>query len=130
MLENIRTGLTGEKTVEVTHNLTIASLNEKLPAVYSTPAMILLMEMAAASLIHPLLPAGHISVGTEVNIRHLAATPLGDHVTATARVLEIAGNLVKFEVEARDSRLLIGSGTHTRAVIEIARFMRRLENRN
>jgi predicted thioesterase len=129
MLENIRTGLTGEKTVEVTHNLTIASLNEKLPAVYSTPAMILLMEMAAASLIHPLLPTGHISVGTEVNIRHLAATPLGDHVTATARVLEIAGNLVKFEVEARDSRLLIGSGTHTRAVIEIARFMRRLGKR-
>lgn len=127
MLENIRTGLTGENSAEVTHELTIASLHERLPAVYSTPAMILLMEVAAAKLIHPLLPAGQISVGTEVSIRHLAATPLGDRVTATARVIEVAGNLVKFEVEARDSRALIGTGTHTRAVVEIARFVKGLE---
>lgn len=127
MSQEIRLGLSGEKTTEVTRDLTIASINDALPAVYGTPAMICLMEMTAASVIEPHLPAGYISVGYEVNIRHLAATPLGDRVTVAAKVIEIVNNLIKFEVEARDSRQLIGSGTHTRAIIELERFLRRLK---
>ena len=92
--------------------------------------MILLMEMAAAAALQPHLPPGYISVGIEVNIRHLAATPLGDRVTAVATVTEVVGNLVKFTVEARDSRQLIGDGTHTRAVIEVERFIRGLKKRS
>lgn len=124
--EGLRVGLSGEKRTEVTRDLTIAMHDATLPPVYGTPLMIYLMEVAAADVMQPFLAAGHISVGVEVNVRHLAATPLGDHVTATARVVEIKGNLVKFAVEARDSRQLIGSGTHTRAAIETARFVRGL----
>jgi fluoroacetyl-CoA thioesterase len=126
MMEGLRIGLSGDKSVEVTRDLTIAMHDATLPPVFGTPMMIYVMEVAAAEVMQPFLPAGHISVGVEVNVRHLAATPLGDRVTASARVVEIKGNLVKFAVEARDSRQLIGSGTHTRAAIETARFVRGL----
>lgn len=129
MTDEIRAGLESEKTIEVTPELTIASLNEELPAVYSTPSMILLMELTASEAMEPYLPAGHISVGVEVSIRHLAATPVGEKVTCTARVLEITRNLVKFAVEARDEHRLIGTGTHTRAIIELARFVQGLQQR-
>lgn len=129
MFEEIEPGLGHEKSQTVTRELTIATLLEGLPAVYGTPAMILLMEVTAAEAIQPLLPTGHISVGTEVHVRHLAATPLGERVTATAKVVGVAGNLVKFEVEARDERQLIGSGTHTRAIVDLERFARGLKRR-
>lgn len=127
MLEGLRVGLSGDKRVEVTLDLTIAMHDATLPPVFGTPMMIYAMEVAAAEVMGPFLPAGHISVGIEVSVRHLAATPLGDQVRASARVVEIKGNLVKFEVEARDSHQLIGSGTHTRAAIETARFVRGLQ---
>ena len=125
--EGLTIGLSNEQSIEVTRELTIASLSDGLPAVYSTPAMILLMEIAAASGIRPVLPPDHISVGVEVNIRHLAATPVGDLVTASAKVIDISGNLVRFAVQARDSRQLIGDGTHTRAIVDLQRFVRGLD---
>lgn len=129
MFDHIRLGLSAEKSIEVTRELTIAVLSEQLPAVYSTPAMILLMEVTSSEAIQPHLPPGHISVGVEVNIRHLAATPMGERVTATAKVIDIVNNLVRFEVEARDEKQLIGSGTHTRAMVELERFLRGLKRR-
>jgi predicted thioesterase len=129
MLEGLRVGHTGEKTAEVTKDMTLAYYNESLPHVLGTPMMIFLMEVAAGESMAPFIPEGHISVGVEVNIRHLAATPAGDTVTAKATVIEVVDNLVKFEVEAHDSAHLIGSGTHTRAVIEVERFVRRLSRR-
>jgi predicted thioesterase len=129
MLEGLRVGHTGEKTVAVTKDMTLAYYNESLPHVLGTPMMIFLMEVAAGEAMAPYVPEGHISVGVEVNIRHLAATPVGDTVTAKATVIEVVDNLVKFEVEAHDSAHLIGSGTHTRAVIEVERFVRRLNRR-
>ena len=91
--------------------------------------MILLMETAAAELMLPYLPEGNISVGVEVNIRHLAATPGGESVTARATVRELVGNLIRFDVEVHDSVQLVGEGTHVRAVIDVDRFRRGLENR-
>jgi predicted thioesterase len=129
MFEGLRVGMIGEKSAEVTKELTIASHNESLPAVFGTPMMIYLMEVAAAEVMQPFLPAGHISVGVEVCVRHLAATPLGDCVTIKATVLEVIDNMVKFEVEAHDSKQLIGSGTHTRAALDLERFKRGLEKR-
>ncbi len=73
MFDHIRLGLSAEKNIEVTRDLTIAVLSDQLPAVYSTPAMIWLMETTSGEAILPHLPPGHISVGVEVNIRHLAA---------------------------------------------------------
>ena len=129
MLEGLRVGFKGETVREVTHDLTIASIRSELPAVLSTPSMILLMETAAAELMLPYLPEGNISVGVEVNIRHLAATPGGEIVTARATVRELVGNLIRFDVEVHDSVQLVGEGTHVRAVIDVDRFRRGLENR-
>jgi fluoroacetyl-CoA thioesterase len=129
MLEGLRVGFKGETVREVTHELTIASIRSELPAVLSTPSMILLMETAAAELMLPYLPEGNISVGVEVNIRHLAATPGGETVTARATVRELVGNLIRFDVEVHDSVQLVGEGTHVRAVIDVDRFRRGLENR-
>ena len=129
MSDDTRLGLSFEKSIEVTKELTIAVLGDEFPAVYSTPAMIWLMETTAGEAIMPHLPSGFISVGTEVNVRHLAATPMGERVTATAKVIEVVNNLIKFEVESRDPYQLIGSGTHTRAIIELERFLRGLKRR-
>jgi predicted thioesterase len=73
------------------------------------------------------LPPGWVSVGVDVCIRHLAATPIGRTVTATARVTAVGDKLVAFEVEAHDGVNLIGTGTHTRAPVELARFERNLQ---
>ncbi len=129
MLEGLRVGDKAEKTIEVTRELTIQAHDPNLPPVYSTPAMIYLMEVAAAEAMHSHLPEGSISVGVEINVRHAAPTPIGDSVTARATVLEVVDNLVKFEVEAHDSRQLIGSGEHTRAVLNLERFVNGLKKK-
>jgi len=87
--------------------------------------MILHMEMAAGSAIQPSLPAGYVSVGTTVNIRHLAATPIGRRVRAMARIVEIEARSVVFEVEAWDGDRKIGDGTHRRGIVNVAEFEQR-----
>ncbi|QQS48660.1 MAG: thioesterase family protein [Acidobacteriota bacterium] len=129
MLEGLRVGDKAEKTIEVTRELTIQAHDPNLPPVYSTPAMIYLMEVAAAEAMRSHLPEGGISVGVEINVRHAAPTPIGDRVTARATVLEVVDNLVKFEVEAHDNRQLIGSGEHTRAVLDLERFVNGLKRK-
>lgn len=129
MLEGLRVGETIELERDIPAEWSIATIDPALPAVLGTPAMIVLMEMAAAQGMLRFLPEGHISLGVEVSVRHLAATPVGERVRARATVVEVAGRLVKFEIEAHDSQQLIGTGTHVRSVVEVARFLRRLENR-
>lgn len=93
--------------------------------VLSTPAMIGLMERAASRALTPLLPEGWTSVGTEVCVRHLAATPPGDSVRATATLLEARGQRLKFRVQAHNATRKIGEGTHERAIVHLERFRRR-----
>src|SRR5262245_6890160 len=100
-----------------------------MPEVYGTPLMIYLMEVASARAVAPYLPPGHVSVGTEVNVKHLAATPVGLTVTATATVTATNGRLVTFAVRAHDGVELIGEGTHVRAVVEVGRFQGRVEGK-
>lgn len=116
----------GTETVIVREELTVRHHIPTMPAVYGTPMMIYLMEVAAANAIHPHLPEGWVSVGAEVNVRHLAATPVGRTVTATARVTEINERLVRFHVEAHDGVRRIGEGTHVRGVIDLRKFEDRL----
>ncbi|MBR0956526.1 thioesterase family protein [Bradyrhizobium japonicum] len=124
-LENVTTGMTAEKLVTVTPEMTVGHAVPGMPAVYATPTMILHMEMAAGSAVQPLLPAGHVSVGMMVNIRHLAATPVGRTVRAMARVVTVEARSVLFEVEAWDGDRKIGDGTHRRGVVDVAEFERR-----
>ena len=116
----------GTETVVVREELTVRHHIPTMPAVYGTPMMIYLMEVAAANAIHPHLPEGWVSVGAEVSIRHLAATPIGRTVTATATVIEINERLVRFRVEAHDGVRRIGEGTHVRGVIDLKKFEERL----
>ena len=114
------------ETVIVTHELTVAHLIPGMPEVYGTPCMIYLMEHAAATAIRPFLPPGWISVGTQVNVRHLAATPLGFQITATATVQSVSDRLVVFSVKAHDGIDLVGEGTHERAVMDLSRLQSKI----
>jgi fluoroacetyl-CoA thioesterase len=92
--------------------------------------MIAFMEGASHSLLAQYLPEGYSSVGTHVDVRHLAPTPQGSTVRVKTEVVEIEGNLVKFNVQAWDELEQIGSGLHERAIIEIARFQRRVATKS
>ncbi len=94
--------------------------------VLSTPSMIGLMEGAAATAVAPLLPDGSVSVGVRVDVRHLAATPLGMAVRARAELIEIDGRRLTFRVEAFDAHEKIGEGVHERAIVEPARLLARV----
>jgi fluoroacetyl-CoA thioesterase len=98
-----------------------------LPAVLATPVMIMAMENAALNAIKPYLAPGQSAVGTHVDVAHLAATPIGHKVTAEAEVTRVDGRRIDFTVRAFDGVEPIGSGTHQRMLIELARFNERLK---
>ena len=106
-----------EKTVEF--QWTIAAYNPDLPAIFSTPSMSALMEVAAAKAIQDHLPPGTISVGTRIEVDHLKAVPQGTTVLAEARYLGNDGRFLAFEVEARAKDLVIGRGKVYRAIVTL-----------
>lgn len=118
-------GLTAEATTTVTPQNTAAAVGSGGVDVYATPSMIGLMEMAALRAVQPHLAEGETTVGTVVNVKHLAATPLGMAVRATARLTEVDGRRLVFTVEAFDDREKIGEGTHERFVVPLQKFLDR-----
>ncbi|HWV95565.1 MAG TPA: thioesterase [Xanthobacteraceae bacterium] len=118
----IKVGLSAERLVTVTHDLTVQRFVPTMPAVYATPMMILEMEMTSGDAIAPYLPAGWVTVGTEVDVRHLEATPVGREVRTTSRVIEVLRRVIRFEVEAFDGDRKIGAGRHGRGFVNIADF--------
>ncbi len=126
-LADVRPGMTGRKEVVVTRDLTVGAHVHGMPFVYGTPMMILAMEIASGEAVRGHLPAGWATVGSEVNIRHLAPTPVGRTVVATARVIEVAGRSVLFAVEAHDGVRKVGEGTHRRGAVHLERFLKRAE---
>jgi fluoroacetyl-CoA thioesterase len=97
-----------------------------LPPVLATPVMIMAMENAALNAIRAFLDPGESAVGTAVDVRHLAATPVGRQITAEAEVTLIDGRHIDFRVRATEGGKEIGLGTHSRAVIDMAKFAERL----
>jgi len=95
-------GTTNEQTIQVTDELTVGFSVAGMPMVFATPQMIQHMEVVCAAAIAPLLPDGWISVGTTVDVQHLAATPVGFNVTTKCTVVEVSGPMVTFEVVAED----------------------------
>ncbi len=110
----------------VTENL-VSFRKPEAPAVLSTPWLLSVMETAAYEAIRPHLEPGEVSVGTGFDFEHLAPTPAGDTVVATARVTAVEGNRISLEFEAHDSRVMIARGKHVRAVIDKERFQSRLK---
>lgn len=97
-----------------------------LPQVFATPMMVTAMENAALNAVRAYLEPGESAVGTGVNVRHVAATPVGHQVTAEAQVTKIDGRRIEFKISARDETEEIGSGTHERMVVDLARLDARL----
>lgn len=97
-----------------------------LPAVFATPVMIMVMENAALNAIKTYLDPGESAVGTAVNVRHLAATSAGRQVVGEAEVTSVNGRQIEFAVRATEGEKEIGVGTHSRVVIDLAKFARRL----
>jgi fluoroacetyl-CoA thioesterase len=101
-----------------------------LPQVLATPVMILIMENAALNAIRPFLDADESAVGTAVDVKHFAATPVGHEVCATAEVVKVEGKRVDFKVWASDGIEEIGNGTHQRVVIDLRSFNERLAKKS
>ena len=97
-----------------------------LPPVFATPVMIMVMENAALNAIRAYLDPGESAVGTAVNVRHFAATPVGRRVSGEAEVTEVNGRQIEFAVRATEGAKEIGVGSHSRVVIDVARFTQRL----
>jgi fluoroacetyl-CoA thioesterase len=97
-----------------------------LPKVFATPMMVTAMENAALNAVRDYLDPGESAVGTQVNVRHLAATPVGHRVTAEAVVTKVDGRRIEFNVSARDEIEEIGNGTHERMVVDMDRIDQRL----
>jgi predicted thioesterase len=124
--EVIKVGMSAERTLIVPIERTVGHFVPHMPMVYATPMMILEMEMASGDAINSYLQPGWVTVGTEVDIRHLAATPVGAKVRTIARVIAVERRVIRFEVEAFDDKRPIGEGRHARALVDVEAFTRRL----
>lgn len=118
-------GMTGEATTTVVHENTAAHVGAGGVEVFGTPMMIALMENAAWRAVADKLEEGYVTVGTLVNVRHLAATPLGQKVRATAELVEIDRRRLVFKVEAFDEQQKIGEGIHERFIVHLDRFLKK-----
>ena len=123
----LKPGLTGEATTTVVHENTAAFVGAGGVEVFGTPMMIALMENAAWRAVAGSLEEGDVTVGTSVNVQHLAATPLGQQVRATAELVEIDGPRLLFKVEAHDEKRKIGEGKHERFIVNLERFLKRID---
>ena len=128
-LSAIQPGLSGEAGLLVAEEHTAPRVGSGKIHVLATPVMINVIEAAALAAIEQLLPEGHQSLGTVLNVRHIAATPVGMRVTARASVTAVSGRTVTFRVEAHDEKELIGDGTHERVVVNVAKFDQRVQRK-
>ena len=122
----IAPGLRGEYRTLVTSEIAIDFLGQEGARGLGTPWLIMLLEMTARNSVKPHLELGSDTVGTDVSVRHLAATPMGMQVTFTSEVLEVDGKRIKFRVEAFDEIEKVAEGTHERFVIQVSKFATRL----
>lgn len=128
-LSRLAIGLKGNAHIRVGEDQTAPRVGSGRVPVLATPVMINLMEAAALDAIENLLPAGHQSLGTHLDVGHYAATPVGMTLRATAKVTEIDGRNIMFRVEAFDDRDCVGDGTHTRVVVNVERFDARIQRK-
>lgn len=126
---DLRPGLNHTLEVVVDRQDTAAHVGSGVVQVLATPVVINLFESAALRAIEHLLPAGYQSLGTRLDVRHIAATPVGMKVSASARVSRVEGRTVYFALEAHDERELIADGTHERVIVNVAKFDARVQKK-
>jgi fluoroacetyl-CoA thioesterase len=120
--EAIQPGLKGEVRLVVAEEHTAKHLGSGAVQVLATPQVALLMERAGVAAVDYLLPEGYRTVGAYLDVRHLAPTPIGMEVVASAELLQVEGRRLTFRVEVRDEVELVGEGTHERAIINVQKF--------
>ena len=125
----LQPGLAGRAELIVGEQHTAPRIGSGLVHVLATPVMINLFEAAALDALDRHLPPGYQSLGTVLNVRHIAATPVGMRVVAEARIVRIEKRTVFFEVNAKDESELIGDGTHERVVVNVAKFDQRVQKK-
>src|SRR3954452_14500680 len=128
-LTALKDGLAGSAELVGGDEQTAPRVGSGRVRVLATPVMINMMEAAALDAIEQLLPAGHQSLGTHLNVGHYAATPVGMRLRASAKVTKVTGRTVEFRVEAFDEKERVGDGTHTRVVVNVERFDQRIQRK-
>ena len=128
-LPNLTIGLTGSAEITVQDADTAPRIGSGRVSVLATPVMINLMEAAALNAVERLLPQGHQSLGTRLEVGHYAATPVGMRLRATAELTKVEGRNLEFRVEAFDEKERVGDGLHTRVVVNVARFDERVQRK-
>ena len=128
-MPDIPAGTRHEEKLVVTPDVAIDFMGVKDARVLSTPNMILGLERTSRNAVLPLLDPGYDTVGTHVNVYHLAATPIGMTVTFRTEVTSVEDRRVNFKVEAFDEREKIAEGTHQRFIVNVARFAARVQEK-
>jgi fluoroacetyl-CoA thioesterase len=128
-LSRLQPGMRGSAELLVGIEHSAPKVGSGLVPVLATPVMINLIEAAALNAVEHLLPAGYQSLGTRLDIRHFAATPIGMQVQASAELIGVDDRTLLFRVQARDEREPIGEGTHERVVVNVARFDQRVQKK-
>jgi predicted thioesterase len=123
------TGLSGTAELVVGEQHTAPRIGSGRIRVLATPVMINLIEAAALAAVEQSLPEEHQSLGTHLDVTHIAATPVGMRVRATAEVVKVVGRTIHFKVRAEDERELIGEGLHERVVVNLERFDKRVQEK-
>lgn len=126
---DLRPGLSGRAELVVGDEHTAPRIGSGKVHVLATPVMINVIEAAALAAIEHLLPPGYQSLGTRLDVRHIAATPVGMKVTATAVVTKVESRTVTFRIEAKDEKDLIGDGTHERVIVNVEKFAARVQKK-
>ena len=121
----IKIGMSAERTLVVPPEQTVGHLLVGMPMVFATPMMILQMELTSGDAIRSFLQPGWVTVGTEVNIKHLAATAVGAIVRTTAKVIAVERRVLRFEVASFDGERKIGEGFHARGLVNVDSFNKR-----
>jgi predicted thioesterase len=129
LLSKVTPGLSGTAELVVGEQHTAPLVGSGRVHVLATPVMINLIEAASLKAAEHLLPAGHQSLGTRLDVKHYAATPVGMKIKATAEVVKVEGRLIYFVVKAEDEKEPIGDGTHERVVVNVERFDKRVQRK-
>ncbi|MBN9061101.1 MAG: hypothetical protein BGP06_00755 [Rhizobiales bacterium 65-9] len=126
---SITKGLSGTSALLVGEEHTAPRVGSGRIHVLATPVMINVIEAAALAAIEHLLPPGHQSLGTHLDVKHIAATPVGMTIRATAEVIHVEGRNIRFRVTAEDEREPIGGGEHERVIVNVERFDKRVQRK-
>ncbi len=127
MSNSLTAGMTHEKVIKTGPEHSARNFFPDLPNVFGTPYLVGLFEGVSAELMAPHLGPGEQSVGTAINLKHLAPTPLGMEVRAVTEVTQVEGRKISFRLEAFDEKEKIGEATHERFIINVEKFRQRVE---